>query len=170
MDSQNNSTVTTVLIVVVLVVIFFTMFPCKHRFGCRCRKCRYNMENFKTLEYNPQSYQKAINTQVINDGFIPLPTDAEYPWSKNKGNYGETEILDDGDMGNLGLNFNLCSKSCCSAQWPTPFSVTPDDFVLRSKDEFVPSSYTCNNGWEDSGCVCLTPKQALFLNRRGNNA
>ncbi len=135
----------------------------------------------KTYQYGfkPKSFYPAISEQVYNDNYIELPkladypflnTKTMYPWEKNTGGYGETDILDDGGKGNFGLNFNMCSKACCSQQYPPPFSITPDDFVLRSGQEFVPSSYTCNNGWQDSGCLCMTKDQALFLNRRGGNA
>jgi hypothetical protein len=121
--------------------------------------------------YNPRGFQPAIAEQVADDNFIELNKNAETPWAKNVGPYGavqgETDALGPVD---LGLNFNMCSKNCCSAQWPTPFAMTPDDFVLRSGKEYVSSSYKCNNGWQDSGCVCLEKDQALFLNRRGNNS
>jgi hypothetical protein len=121
--------------------------------------------------YNPRLFQPAIAEQVADSNFIPLPTEAEYPWAKNTGNYGEADILDDGGLGNLGLNFNMFSKACCGiGVWPAPHSVTPDDFILMSGKEFVPSSYKGNNAWQDSGCACLTKEQALFMNRRGSNA
>jgi len=150
------------LILIVVVVVLFFITQCKSQEG---------MENTKTqLKHNPRMYQPAIDREVDNDNFIRLPSESQTPWAKNKNGYGEVDYLDDGWMGNAGLNFNMCSKACCSQQYPPPFSVTPDDFVLRSGQEFVPSSYTCNNGWQDSGCLCMTKDQALFLNRRGNNA
>ena len=79
-------------------------------------------------------------------------------------------LLDDGGDGNLGLTYNMCSKSCCSSQWPTPFAVDADPLVCKNKDKFVPSSYMCNNSFQDSGCVCLTQPQYKNLYNRGNNA
>jgi hypothetical protein len=94
----------------------------------------------------------------------------EPPWSNDIGangaKYGEIDALPPVDM---GLNYNLCSKSCCSQQWPVPFDLKPDKLVEESGQEFVPSSYTCNNAWQDSGCLCMTKDQALFLNTRGQN-
>lgn len=92
------------------------------------------------------------------------------PWTDNKNSYGEMDILDDGANGNAGLHFNMCSKSCCSTQYPLPFEMPVDSMVCGSGEKFVPTSYSCNNGFQDSGCVCLTEKQALLLNNRGNNA
>jgi len=37
------------------------------------------------------------------------------------------------------------------------------------KGEFVPSPYSCNNAWQDSGCVCMTKNQKDFLASRGGN-
>lgn len=78
-------------------------------------------------------------------------------------------LLDDGAGGEMSIQNNLCSKSCCSAQWPTPFKMKYDPYVCQNKDKFVPSRYFCNNSFQDSGCLCLTKKQAGFLYNRGGN-
>jgi hypothetical protein len=44
-----------------------------------------------------------------------------------------------------------------------------DKMTCGSTDEFVPSNYMCNNGWQDSGCLCLKKDQADFINSRGIN-
>jgi len=69
----------------------------------------------------------------------------------------------------IGLGSNMCSKSCCSQTYPPPFVVPKDPLVCASGDKFVPTSYSCNNGWQDSGCLCMTEEQAMFLSKRGNN-
>lgn len=149
----------TVLLIIVVCVFLFFFFSNKE-----------GMTN-TTSHYHPQSFQPRIAEQVRADGFIELNQTGEFPWSQNVGEYGaqagEIDALEPIDE---SLSFNLCSKNCCSAQWPVPFSMQPDDFVLRSGEEFVPTSYKCNNGFQDSGCVCMTKKQSLFLNNRGNNA
>lgn len=78
-------------------------------------------------------------------------------------------FLDDGAGGELGVHFNLCSKSCCSEQWPTPFKQKYDPYVCGNKDKFVPSNIFCSNSFQDSGCLCLTKKQATNLYNRGGN-
>jgi hypothetical protein len=78
-------------------------------------------------------------------------------------------FLDDGAGGEMSIQHNLCSKSCCSEQWPTPFKQKYDPYVCGNKDEFVPSQTFCNNSFQDSGCLCLTKKQAQFLYNRGSN-
>jgi len=78
-------------------------------------------------------------------------------------------FLDDGAGGEMSIENNLCSKSCCSEQWPTPFKMKYDPYVCQNKDQFVPSNYFCNNTFQDSGCLCLTKKQAQSLYNRGGN-
>lgn len=166
MKIQENDMNLLLMIGIILLVVYLL-------FNNNNNECMVNAvgkAGQKSQTYNPQAYQPNIAQQVEDDNFIPLPTEAEYPWSRNTGNYGEADILDDGANGMLGLNFNLCSKNCCSSQYPPSFSLNPSDFVLMSGKEFIPTSYKCSNSWEDAGCLCMTPEQGLFLNRRGGNA
>ena len=79
---------------------------------------------------------------------------------------GESEPT---NMDDYGLVNDQCSSSCCSDQYPLPFRVQ-DDLQFANKDDFVPNSYTCNNGSQNSGCLCMTKDQAKFLDSRGNNS
>ena len=81
----------------------------------------------------------------------------------------DSYILDDGNKGKTGLHTNLCSKSCCSPQFPVPFPMKHDPRINKDND-FVPNNLMCNNAWQDSGCLCLTEKQSNFLYDRGGNA
>src|SRR5207253_2730531 len=81
-----------------------------------------------------------------------------------------TTIADPTGVGDYSLNYNQCSPACCSDQWPVPFKVPVDKMLCGSREEYVPSIYHCNNGWQDSGCLCLTKKQNDFLVTRGLNA
>jgi hypothetical protein len=47
-------------------------------------------------------------------------------------------FLDDGAGGEMSVQHNLCSKSCCSEQWPTPFKQKYDPYVCGNKSKFVP--------------------------------
>jgi hypothetical protein len=201
MESENNMLLIVIVTLLLLIFLFSNnrnSKPWGQKWGKKwkgwrrnCPKRARNIENLENLEnvravnatlprsagsvsHNPRMYQQAISEQVIDDNFIPLPQNADYPWAKNGGvhPYGETDILDDGSMGNMGLNFNMCSKSCCSTNsvWPAPHSMTPDDFVLMSDKEFVPSSYSCSNSYQDAGCICLTKDQSRFMRSRGNNS
>lgn len=78
--------------------------------------------------------------------------------------------LDDGANSSLGIHHDLCSKSCCSDQWPVPFKLKDDPLVCNNKNKFVKSPYMCNNPYQDSGCLCLTTTQAENLYSRGANA
>lgn len=78
-------------------------------------------------------------------------------------------FLDDGENGQQSIQHNLCSKSCCSSQYPTPHKLKHDPFVCANKDEFVPTNTMCNNTFQDSGCLCMTKKQANFIRSRGGN-
>lgn len=60
-------------------------------------------------------------------------------------------FLDDGANGSASVLNNLCSKSCCSAQWPTPHKLKYDPYVCNNKDQYVPSQMMCNNSFQDSG-------------------
>lgn len=79
-------------------------------------------------------------------------------------------MLDDGADGTLGLQNNMCSKSCCSPQYPTPFPMPFDPLVCASEQEFVPSNFSCNNADQNAGCMCITKEQSKFLGSRGGNA
>lgn len=54
-------------------------------------------------------------------------------------------FLDDGAGGEMSIQHNLCSKSCCSSQWPTPFKQKYDPYVCNNKSDFVPSRMFCQN-------------------------
>jgi len=60
-------------------------------------------------------------------------------------------FLDDGAGGEMSVQNNLCSKSCCSEQWPTPFKQRSDPFICANKDKFVSSRMFCNNSFQDAG-------------------
>ena len=85
------------------------------------------------------------------------------------GNSVEIDKLDDGVEGDAGLLYAPCSQSCCTPQYPLPFKLETDDFLCKNRNKFVPTSYKCNNAWQNSGCVCMTKEQSDFLGSRGGN-
>ncbi len=161
---MNNKTL--LLVIVFVAVVVYLSYPDMFSMDSYDKK---TAESFDELKYQ-DTYQPNIVEGANESNFVSAPSEIMPPWAQNKNGYGETDILDDGMNGNAGLNFNMCSKSCCSAQYPPPFSMPMDPLVSNSKDTFVPSSYTCNNGWQDTGCLCMTKEQQLLLNKRGNNA
>jgi hypothetical protein len=179
MDSENNLVLVVVVALLLLVFVLvnrkrngnWTQWRPVSRRGRMAEHLTNVSQNSKPVSFNPRLFNPDISEQVVDDNFIPLPTKADAPWSVNKGNFGESEILDDGASGNLAMGFNMCSKNCCSGGvWPAPHSMPPDDFLLMSGKEFLPSNLTCSNGFQDSGCLCMTPQQSKFLLGRGSNS
>jgi len=163
MQTDSGTIILVIVLVIMLYNIVFPMFT-------EGFDASNNMPvNPAPTSVDPKSYQPNLSNAIANSPFQSLPNTVLPPWGQNPNDYGHVDILDDGMNGNAGLNFNLCSKSCCSPQYPTPFPMPADPLVCSSEQEFVPTSYTCNNAWQDSGCLCMTKQQALFLNNRGNN-
>lgn len=159
-----DKTTTKVLIVVAIVVVVLLFVNSKRE--------KFQSEgnaNPNGLTYLPKLYEPHLSIITSASEFVGLPDKVLPPWAENQNGYGEAMLLDDGAMGNAGFSYNLCSKSCCSPQWPSSFPMPKDDLVAKSEDKFVLNSYTCNNAWQDSGCLCLTEKQADFLANRGGN-
>ncbi len=149
------------LIFVVFVVLLYLFKP------------NWICDDFKNLIFSksPNQVEKFNNNTLSQKVLLSTGVNAYSPmnsitppWTNSTNVNGMNPMSDD-----LGLNFNMCSKSCCSQQYPTPFGLPSDPALCSLKDELVPSSYSCNNGWQDSGCLCMTKKQAKFLGTRGNN-
>ncbi|AYV78262.1 MAG: hypothetical protein Edafosvirus8_12 [Edafosvirus sp.] len=121
--------------------------------------------NNGNFEYRAQKPWDQMDYQEL-EGYQHPPWKQIYTEGDNKNMY----LLDDGGNGNLGLQYDMCSKSCCSNQWPTPFKLPTDPLICANKDKFMPSPYFCNNGFQDSGCLCMTKPQYANLMNRGNNA
>lgn len=104
--------------------------------------------------------------EIVLENFTSEPL----PWDNNQNDMNRMYMLDDGADGNLGLQNNMCSQSCCSPQYPTPFPMPFDPLVCGSEEEYMPSNFTCTNADQNAGCMCLTKDQADFLGSRGGNA
>lgn len=111
-----------------------------------------------------------LNTiSKINKLHADVDEDLKIPFRYNNATYGDNYFLDDGGDGTLGLISSLCSKSCCTQQYPLPFELPDDKLVKNSKINYVRTGYTCNNGFQDTGCLCMTQEQSDFLKKRGQN-
>jgi hypothetical protein len=106
-----------------------------------------------------------LNPKEMHGRFIP-PSDNVLPLGVIP---EDSYLLDDGNNGKSGLQHNMCDKMCCSAQYPVPFELSNNQNLCDLND-VVPSNLMCNNAWQDSGCLCLTKKQADFLSKRGDNS
>jgi hypothetical protein len=47
----------------------------------------------------------------------------------------------------------VCSKSCCSTQWPTSGSTQVNDPKI-DMNEYLTTNINCNDGIHDTGCIC----------------
>ncbi len=120
------------------------------------------------IKINPLLYDRKTGIAMAGSEFIGLPDVVEPAWGNDT--YGLTgQYANEGDADLMGLNYNMCSKSCCSKQFPPPFALDHDSAVCGVKDKLVASDYMCNNSWQDSGCVCMTDEQKSFLAHRGGN-
>lgn len=147
----------TIVVIAVLVLLSF-MFNCK------------GVDHFEGLENVSQPVPPYVdpksNTIMSGSGFLP-PTAVIPPWGDQT--YGESNELTQEELANMSVHYDMCSKACCSAQFPPPFKLSQDESVCLNKDSFEPSSYMCNNSWQDSGCVCMTKGQSEYLASRGGN-
>jgi hypothetical protein len=163
LDNQNVKIGGGILVVIIIVLL--------------CIKyCKTMAESFDSSS-NPSAYQAGPTVNPRVGALMDGPGDAGMGGNSVKGitqdslsiipsNY---YFLDDGAAGTQSIQHNLCSKSCCSPSWPTPFSQKYDPFVCSEKNKFVPTNIMCNNSFQDSGCACITKDQALFMANRGGN-
>ena len=47
----------------------------------------------------------------------------------------------------------VCSKDCCSTQWPISEKIQLKDPKINM-EEYLPTNLNCNNGINDTGCIC----------------
>lgn len=84
----------------------------------------------------------------------------------NNCNYNYTEELEEFNNNNnnyFDLKYNtptgynmdkiICSKKCCSTQWPTPTATHIKDPNI-DMNEYLPTNLNCNDGINDTGCIC----------------
>ena len=143
--------------VIILIVVIVVLSSCSMTWSRWVRSCRNE----------PFIPQEGANKKPIpdkNTAFVDAKTGAvmDGPGFENGPIEGVTQdslmnipsnyyFLDDGADGEMSIQHNLCSKSCCSEQWPTPFKQKYDPYVCGNKDQFVPSKIFCNNTFQDAG-------------------
>lgn len=185
----SDTMVTFILIVILLVVMYIYVWPVVvYKLKCLLCKTPKNEEGFtsaKNVVDNtvPVDYKQndidiiqppVYNAydETIQSGSLFIPQPVYYTTQGDKVELGNVDAADVNKVNNIsdaGMNFNMCSPACCSDQWPLPFKIPVDKMTCSSTDEFVPTSYFCNNGWQDSGCLCMKKDQSDFINARGNN-
>lgn len=164
MNLVRNPNVVNVIMAIVAVIVAYVIYdrvvkPRLEGFG---NEMRVDTPMPKSTFYDPQT-----GTMMDGPGWVdPILEQEEAPNNNTPANY---YLLDDGDQGQMSVQHNLCSRSCCSAQWPTPFKMKHDPYVCANKDKYVPSNIMCNNVFQDAGCLCLDKDQAAFITNRGGN-
>ena len=170
MDFFQDKTVQTILIIVVVVVVIYFLF------------IRRNTESFGSIpiaiERVEADEQIIIPPQYIQpDGTIMggpdllLPNEIIPAWGSR---YGIADTIFSNDLtGENAIDYTLsnpiCSKSCCSDQYSTPFAIPEDPLICNNRNNFVPNNMYCNNSWQDAGCLCMTREEANMIHTRGNN-
>jgi hypothetical protein len=146
-----------VIAFIVLVIVYYLLSDPRENFESSSQSAEVKV---------PALYNRETGQVVSGSDFLGVPDEVATAWGAS---YGTNDKLDDGNDGIYGLNYAMCSKSCCGPQYPPPFEVDKDVVVDKMKGDFVPNSYKCNNAWQDSGCVCMTKNQKDFLSSRGGN-
>ena len=146
-----------VIAFVVLIIVYYLATVPAEQFEADANKGEVKV---------PALYDRETGQIISGSEFLGVPNEIATAWGEK---YGENDNLDDGAGGIMGLNYAMCSKSCCSAQYPPPFETEKDIVVDELSGVFVPNSYACNNAWQNSGCLCMTKDQRNFLTTRGGN-
>jgi len=174
---KRNATILIIFAILIVAIIIVVVAGSKRRVTEKLENIS-NDDDGKSHNMEMTQEEKLIKPTVYDAGSGTIMSGPEYipsqylsPWYQAyTGNTKNSYLLDDGEGGSAGLHFNMCSKSCCSDQYPLPFKMPVDSAVCENKGEFVPTNYSCNNAWQDSGCVCMTKNQSKFLGGRGGNA
>ena len=164
------------ILFVVLVLCLFVLYKIVNHVSISIdnmanQKSRDSNKSVSALENNLSlpNIEKLVDTVNLDNPFervSSIPETVIPAWGNN---YGLMDDLDDGANGNMKLDNNLCSPSCCSQQYPTPHKIKTDPLVCGREDDFVPTNYYCSNSWNDSGCLCASKEQVNFLATRGGN-
>jgi len=149
-----------VLVIIVLAWLIIPRMSTTQEMKPEMHVMKEGMEGTQEMQATPEADKNKpfVNPQVgtIMDGpgFEKGEVDgvSQETMSNIPSNY---YFLSDGAGGEMEIQHNLCSKSCCSAQWPTPFKQKFDPYVCGAKGagEYVPSQIFCSNSFQDSGLI-----------------
>jgi len=161
-----------IALVTTAIIVFFVIRSQNLGSTNNTQGIQEHFKNQETIDQDQiQAYQANVPDDVFYNGIIK-----DYPVEPNYDYFGDYTMipanyyyLDDGANGEMSLQNNMCSKSCCSEQYPTPITLEEDPFIAANKDKFVPNKIFCNSPTNDAGCMCITKDQARFLQTRGGN-
>ena len=124
-----------------------SLFP--NRCGCNSQTTRENLTEVKpdsmTSDDVP-SVKSTVDTDNMVNNLAAVDEDLKIPYKYKNATYGDNYFIDDGGDGNIALTSSLCSKSCCTKQYPLPFDLQTDKLVDDKGVEYITTGYTCNNG------------------------
>jgi hypothetical protein len=85
--------------------------------------------------------------------------------------FERTYMLDpSGSVAKYDITNNEMSPNCCPAQYAPPFKLNNNDKSNCSyAQKYVANAYSGSNYDSNSGCLCISPKQATFYGDRGGN-
>ena len=159
-----------IIIVTLIILIIYVTNPCFFK-KMENLLNTYTDEKFmpatSTISTTSENYK--VNADMNADMNVDIDDDLKIPYRYKNATYGDNYFLDDGGDGTLGLISSFCSKSCCTDQYPLPFEMPDDKLIKNSGIKYVQTNYTCNNGFQDTGCLCMTKEQSDFLKSRGRN-
>lgn len=74
-----------------------------------------------------------------------------------------------GELSSLHTNIGICSKRCCSNDWPGSIGRFSDKRVKESEvgKSIFTSNITCRDNQVGTGCTCLTSRAKNVLSNRG---
>ena len=132
-----------------------------------------NIKQDNTFSLNdPNTGAPLIGPGYANVESYRAANDLKYADSSNMNIVPSTYYyLNDGDNTGMDVSFNMCSKSCCSPQWQPPFNTDDANskFINANKDLFIPNNMYCYDGYNNSGCLCMSKEQGKFIYNRGGN-
>ena len=173
------------ILCIVAVVVIIVLWLCRFKLSTSVQlqykgQPLYRYENMENVEENNKGVKNGgkcayvdASTGAIVDGPSFEGGDIDKPSWYSGDLDPSMYFLDDGADGEFSIQNNMCSKSCCSNSWPSISVTRKDDpyvCAMKEKGELMPSNLTCNNAYQDTGCLCLNKKQYQFLSNRGTNS
>ncbi len=178
-EISKNQIFTCVVAVIIFVVFIWIAFPFVKKFFNKKEKyshiagARAKPRSFKpsTIRLRQTARPPTVKPEIgmMIDGPGHEKSMGSVYWPEHGSIPSNYYFLDDGADGEMSMQHNLVSKSCCSPQWPTPFKTSADPYVCGNKGKFVGSRMFGSNSFQDAGCVCVSQKQAKFIYNRGGN-
>ena len=171
-----NCLITFILVVLGIVFLIWIIYP--HLMNIKNNNLFIINNNEKFLNNcknsNPVNYSKNNqNLSIKQENYVQdhdlQNTNVGAPVEPRDNLQTDFYLLDDGANKEMAIHNNICSRSCCSSQWSVPFKVNEDPYVCENSDNLLKSPMLCQNDDRDSGCLCISKKQHLYMKNRMMN-